>query len=364
MKINLVLTLACSVTLWLVACSDGPSDFDNDAEVAGSVTGGSATGGSTAAGAATGGSAPASPTPVKSAQGPKLYVGLFGDNAVAVVDTATNEVLGTIAVPTGPHGLVITPDGAKVYVSSDGASTVSVIDTATDKIATSIEVGMTPHGLTISEDGTRLLLSDFGGNFAEIIDTATDKLLRSAEVDRPHNSAISPDGKLGFEASQAADTPAIVIVDLDAGQVLGSVPLEHAPRALDYAPDDHVYFTMSGVDALEVLDPATKMLGTPIDTGGSPHHMLATKDGEYELVVAQTIGALQFVELKSQSVVASVPTGTAPHWLTLSTDGKLAYVSDEGSNDVAIVDIAARKVVQTIAVGKAPRKLAVQPSRP
>src|SRR4051794_28287584 len=62
----------------------------------------------------------------------KAYVGLFGDNAVAVIDTRANKVMKTIPVPTGPHGLVVTPDGAKVFVSSDGSSTISVIDTATD----------------------------------------------------------------------------------------------------------------------------------------------------------------------------------------------------------------------------------------
>ena len=34
---------------------------------------------------------------------PKVYVGLFGDNSVAVVDTACNHVLKTIPVPAGPH---------------------------------------------------------------------------------------------------------------------------------------------------------------------------------------------------------------------------------------------------------------------
>src|SRR6476646_5829170 len=84
---------------------------------------------------------------------PKAYVGLFKDDAVAVIDTAQDRVVGTIPVPKGPHGLVITPDGRKVYVSSDGASAVSVIDTSNDKVIGSIDVGQTPHGLSISGDG-------------------------------------------------------------------------------------------------------------------------------------------------------------------------------------------------------------------
>src|SRR5262252_5468818 len=80
----------------------------------------------------------------EAAAAPKAYVGLFKDNAIAVLDTGGNRVQGTIPVPQGPHGIVITPDGRKVYVSSDGASTVSVIDTQTDTVVKSIEMGPTP----------------------------------------------------------------------------------------------------------------------------------------------------------------------------------------------------------------------------
>jgi YVTN family beta-propeller protein len=296
------------------------------------------------------------------AAGPKAYVGLFGDNAVAVVDLAANRVIKTIAVPAGPHGVVITPDGAKVYVSSDGATTVSVISTADDSITNSIEVGMTPHGLSISADGKRVLLSDFGGDKAEIIDTATDQVAASVAVNRPHNSAISLDAKLAYEGSQQMGMPAIVVIDLDAAKTVASVALQQAPRALDYAPDDKLYFTVSGKDELEVMDPKTNQLLTPIATGGSPHHMLASKDGAFELVVSQTAGDLEFVDLETGAVTANVATGTTPHWLALSSDGKYAYVTDEGSNDLAVVDLAAKSVVRLIAVGKGPRKIAVQPA--
>src|SRR5262245_26624273 len=82
---------------------------------------------------------------VSAAAEPKAYVGLFKDNAVAVIDTATNSLLKTIPAPAGPHGLVVTPDARSIYVSSDGDSKVSVIDTLTDTVTATIEVGKTPH---------------------------------------------------------------------------------------------------------------------------------------------------------------------------------------------------------------------------
>src|SRR5499427_8837792 len=108
----------------------------------------------------------------EAAAAPKAYVGLFKDNAIAVLDTGTNRVQGTIPVPQGPHGIVIIPDGRKVYVSSDGASTVSVIETQTDTIVQSIEVGPNPHGLAISADGREVLVGAFGTNQVVLIDTS------------------------------------------------------------------------------------------------------------------------------------------------------------------------------------------------
>jgi YVTN family beta-propeller protein len=294
--------------------------------------------------------------------GPKAYVGLFKDNAVAVLDTGANSVLGTIPIPPGPHGLVVTPDGRKVYVSSDGASTVSVIDTATDQVASSIEVGPTPHGLAISPDGTRVLVAGFGGNQAEIVDTVTDRIVGQLPVPQPHNSAISPDGRTAYVGSQQQGATALVILDLASMTQVGSVPLDKTPRALSFSPDGkQLYFTVAGVDAVQVFDPGTNQVAAQIPVGASPHHPLFTPDGQTGLVVSQGPGELAILAPAGNAVSDTVKVGTQPHWLATSSDGRTAYVTNEGSNDVSVVDLASRAVTATIPVGNAPRKIAVQP---
>jgi YVTN family beta-propeller protein len=76
---------------------------------------------------------------------PLLSVGVFspdgkylygsGSGGVAVLDTATNEVVTTIPVTVA--GLAITPDGRHLYVT-DGVSSVAVIDTSTNKVSATI----------------------------------------------------------------------------------------------------------------------------------------------------------------------------------------------------------------------------------
>jgi YVTN family beta-propeller protein len=58
-----------------------------------------------------------------------------------VVDTATNTVVGNIAVGATPEGVSVTPDGAFVYVANSFSESVSVIDAATNTVIATIATG-------------------------------------------------------------------------------------------------------------------------------------------------------------------------------------------------------------------------------
>ena len=291
----------------------------------------------------------------------KAYVGLFKDNAVAVLDTSTNHVAKTIPVPTGPHGLVITPDGRQVYVSSDGASTVSVIDTATDAVTASVDVGKTPHGLALTPDAKTVLVAGFGTNQVSFLDTATNAVAGAVPVPSPHNIAISPDGRRAYVASQVQGSAALVVIDVTRRSVVGRVALDKVPRALNFSPDGkQLYFTEAGASAVQVLDPATDTVVDQIPVGASPHHPLFVGTGQTALVVVQGPGQLAVVDTATKAVTP-VTVGQFPHWVAVSSDGGFAYVTNETSDDVSVVALDTKKVIATVAIGGGPRKIVIQP---
>jgi YVTN family beta-propeller protein len=303
--------------------------------------------------------------PIASAQNaptsPKAYVGLFGDNAVAVINTGTDRITKTIPIPTGPHGLVITPDNKWVYASSDGDSVVSVINTSTDEVTSTIDVGTMPHGLAITPDGKRVLVADFGTDQVEAIDTTTNQLTWKVAVPQPHNLAITADGQTAYAASQKAGSVALAIIDIQSGQETGSIPLDHTPRALNVSPDGkEVFFTEAGVDALLVLDRASNQIVGQIPTGTSPHHPLFTPDGKLGMVVAQGPGELDLFDPETYANTGTVKIGDMPHWIGATSDNHFAYVTNEVSNDISVVDLTNSTVTDTIPVGNAPRKIVVQ----
>ncbi len=297
--------------------------------------------------------------------GLKAYVGLFGDNAVAVIDTRANRVLTTIPIPAGPHGLVVSPDGLRVYASSDGASTVSVISTATDRVVSTIDVGKAPHGLAITRDGRQVLVAVFGTSEVAIIDTVRNQVVARVPVGNPHNIAISPDGKAAYVAAQQPGATALAILDLETRRQVGTIPLDKTPRALSFSPDGNsLYLTLAGSDAVQIVDPKPKANTGQITVRASPHHPLFTGNGEYGLVVSQGPGQLAVISPSSSKVIGTIAVGKLPHWIATSSDGDTAYVTNEGSNTVSVVDVEKQRVLATIPVGAAPRKIVLQAGPP
>jgi YVTN family beta-propeller protein len=294
--------------------------------------------------------------------GPKAYVGNFKDNTVSVIDTAGGNVVATIPVAAGPHGMAISADGGTVYVSGDGSSSLDVIDTASDRVTKTIEVGKTPNGVALTPDGKFLLVAVAGDNRLAIIDTATQDIAGSVAVPKPHTVSVEPSGKLAYVTSQEPGHFGLAVIDLDTRSVVRTVPLDKTPRDGEFgAGGKRFYFTEAGVAAVQVLDPTSDQIVADIQTGVSPHFVDLFDGSKLGLVTVQGPGELLLFDPDTNKAARSIAVGKQPHWATLSGDGKMAYVTNEGSNDVSVVDLDSGKAT-AIPVGQAPRKIVVQPA--
>jgi YVTN family beta-propeller protein len=293
--------------------------------------------------------------------GPMAYVGNFKDNTVSVIDTASDSVVATIPVAAGPHGMAITQDGRWLYVCSDGASVLNVIDTTLNQVTRTIEVGRSPHGVALTPDGRTLLAAINGEDRIAFIDLAKQAVVATVSVPKPHTIAIRPDGKIAYVSSQAPNQFALVVIDLPGRSTARIIPLDKPPRDLEFGQDGKaVYFTKAGVNAVQVLDPASDKVVAEIPTGVSPHYVNYLRGTTLGMAVVQGPGELLLFDPVTNLPVRTIPVGKQPHWLAVSADGKIAYVTNEGSDDVSVISIATGKTT-VIPVGGQPRKVVVQP---
>src|ERR1700679_649333 len=66
------------------------------------------------------------------------------DEAVDIIDPATNKVVGVIHGIEVNHGVAVAPDGSRYYISNEAQSTLEVVDTKTLKIIKSVPLSGHP----------------------------------------------------------------------------------------------------------------------------------------------------------------------------------------------------------------------------
>ncbi|HKP92795.1 MAG TPA: hypothetical protein VJS88_02785, partial [Chthoniobacterales bacterium] len=70
-------------------------------------------------------------------------------NSIAVIDTAKNAVIATIAVGGRVWGIALSPDGSKLYTANGASNDVSVVDVKARKELKRIKVGDGPWGVAV-----------------------------------------------------------------------------------------------------------------------------------------------------------------------------------------------------------------------
>jgi len=119
---------------------------------------------------------------------------------ISIVDTQTNAVTKTIS--TGDSGfsvcssLAITPDGSQIYATRSDKNQVAIIDTATNKVVGSpIQLTAAPVGAAAAPDGNHMyFITDLPGSLV-VVSRATNTVQLTVPLnDYPAQLAVKPDG--------------------------------------------------------------------------------------------------------------------------------------------------------------------------
>jgi YVTN family beta-propeller protein len=105
-------------------------------------------------------------------------------------------VLKTIPI-TGPMfrpmGGVASPDGKYVFISTGRGKNVAIIDTATQQVIAAIEAGDRPWGIAVSADGKTVFTANGPSNDVSIIDVDSRMVKAKVKVgDRPWGALFVP----------------------------------------------------------------------------------------------------------------------------------------------------------------------------
>lgn len=105
-------------------------------------------------------------------------------NAVLVIDTSSDTVVGTYGTGNQPTDIAITPNGSFLYVTNEGGgggTTVSVLNSASGAPST-VSVGTWPRGVAIHPNGSFAYVTAGGSGTVSVIDTSSNTVVATANL--------------------------------------------------------------------------------------------------------------------------------------------------------------------------------------
>jgi YVTN family beta-propeller protein len=156
----------------------------------------------------------------------KFYATNTISGSVSVVDRTTGAVK---VLPTGPgsEGIAISPDGREVWIGVRAGDKVAVISTATDEIVTTFESGgKGPSRVKFSPDGKEVWVANSASNQMAVFDSHDRKMLATLPMPNgPSGMVFAPDGRRLYVASMRADE--VSVVDVTARKVVSNISTGH-----------------------------------------------------------------------------------------------------------------------------------------
>ena len=114
------------------------------------------------------------------------YVNAENDGTIVLFDAVKNQQIKPIKLGTPgeikPMFLLMSADASKLYVSTGRGKKVFIVDTATNEPVGSFEVGQRPWGMAFSPDAKLLFTANGPSNDVSVVDLATQTVTKKVKA--------------------------------------------------------------------------------------------------------------------------------------------------------------------------------------
>jgi YVTN family beta-propeller protein len=198
--------------------------------------------------------------------GSKLYAGYTSQGVVAVIDTATNQVVAEIGDLPRSHGIAVAGD--RGFATASGDDTVGVFDVSTNKLLKKIPGGVGPDAI-IYDDKLRLIYAaDHAGKTGTLIDPVMMSVVGTVQLGGVAEYAQA-DPQSGLIYQNDEDTNELVVVDPQKQMVMQRYKLGDGtgPSGLAYDAGNHRLFVTCDNNKLIVLNADTGQVVATLPIG-------------------------------------------------------------------------------------------------
>ena len=262
----------------------------------------------------------------------RLYVAHTANDALDVIDCATNTYLSSIAGLGGVAGALVSEEHDLVFTSNRAESTVGIFPPDQEEALVKVRVGLRPNGLAY-DASRRLLLA------ANVGDPVRPGLFTVSAVDVPTRAMIADIPVSGrtrwvvFDVESAcfyvniADPPEIAVIEsAKPGSVARrfSVPAA-GPHGLDLDAATHRLFCACDGKTLVVLDSRSGAILTQAELAGIPDVIFFNPERRHLYVAIGDPGLIEVFETGQMRRLETVRTEAGAHTLGFDPSRNTVY---------------------------------------
>jgi len=209
--------------------------------------------------------------------------------------------------------------------------------------------------------GTRgLLLVDKLGGQIRFVDPVTYKERSSFKVaTNPHDFALTTDRKMayvplygdGVYGRNPNPGHEVVIVDVDAGKMIGSIDVApyRAPHGIQIDANGTLYVCSDLDRKILVIDPKARKITHAIDTEGTSHWIGILPDGSKIYATNKNDGPfVSVIDLKTHRLTGKIPVPGGTQGVAVSPDGKRVIVMASAEPTAIVIDPATDTIVDRV----------------
>lgn len=242
-----------------------------------------------------------------------IYTANYDAGSVAIVNTANNQVVGSVPVGSHPFGVAYVPNG-DVYVANTGSNTVSAIDPSTNTVVANISVGSHPQDFAYDSTNHLLYMTNQGSNSVSVIDPSTNTVTATIPVGvSPRGIAYDPANGDMYVANFNSNT--VSIIDTSTNTV-SSIPTGSpgGPNGVSFDPvNGFVYVPdfSSATTRLNVIDTSTNTFINPVTLPSASYYYYTIFDPVNSDIYITSGSNIAIVQTQTQFTVSLTSTSTS-----------------------------------------------------
>jgi len=273
--------------------------------------------------------------------GNKVYVANQLASSVTVINAATNQVSKVVPAGAKPYALCLNPVNNKVYVANYNDSSVTVIDGAADTVLATVTVGKSPQAVHWNPANNWVYVANFGANSVSMIDGVSNTLAQTARVDIGPCAVVS---ETLYGEAYVADRSGNKVSIIDAtGQAIGYVPVGEEPWAVaSNLAQSYIYAANSEGNTVSVIDASNHGLLSNLDVAQQPRTLLWSGQVGKLYVACYGGNKVVIIDGEANAVLRTLSVGNKPSALCWNGPGVKVYVANYDDGTVAVLGVAAR----------------------